>query len=237
MKFTKQEQSLIKLAAAHMAPQMLKKATLQDKLAEYGIGMNKKAADLGTIPLSEKELTPVAAGGKAAPRIGEPAPYGFTKLDDWPLKLKKYPYFASRYWNGQGWKQDDKGISDWNDARLFDRALRNEINQGAVSELGGHFTQGAVDRARGTQAQELAGRVVKPNTDAYNDAVQMLIQAGRNNQEAFETSGNTTPQNLETTPRGYFGPNRLKEKQLEVLRKYYPLMGSTDNFRRFSNLS
>lgn len=45
MKFTKQEQSLIKLAAAHMAPQMLKKATLQDKLAEYGIGMNKKAAD------------------------------------------------------------------------------------------------------------------------------------------------------------------------------------------------
>ena len=45
MKFTKQEQSLIKLAAAHMAPQMLKKATLQDKLAEYGIGMSKKAAD------------------------------------------------------------------------------------------------------------------------------------------------------------------------------------------------
>lgn len=46
MKFTKQEQSLIKLAAAHMAPQMLKKATLQDKLAEYGIGLNKKAADI-----------------------------------------------------------------------------------------------------------------------------------------------------------------------------------------------
>ena len=45
MKFTKQEQSLIKLAAAHMAPQMIKKATLQDKLAEYGIGMSKKAVD------------------------------------------------------------------------------------------------------------------------------------------------------------------------------------------------
>lgn len=50
MKFTKQEQSLIKLAAAHMAPQMLKKAALQDKLAEYGIGMAKKAAGEWTVP-------------------------------------------------------------------------------------------------------------------------------------------------------------------------------------------
>lgn len=45
MHFTKQEQALIKLAAARMAPRMAKKATLQDKLAEYGIGMGKKAAD------------------------------------------------------------------------------------------------------------------------------------------------------------------------------------------------
>lgn len=44
MKFTKQENAMIKLAAAYMAPQMVKKATLQDKLAQYGIGMTKKAA-------------------------------------------------------------------------------------------------------------------------------------------------------------------------------------------------
>lgn len=44
MKFTKQEQSLIKIAAAHRAPQMVKKATLQNKLAEYGIGLTKKVS-------------------------------------------------------------------------------------------------------------------------------------------------------------------------------------------------
>lgn len=45
MKFTEQEHALIKLAAAHLAPQLLKKATLQGKLAEYGIGMSKKASE------------------------------------------------------------------------------------------------------------------------------------------------------------------------------------------------
>lgn len=68
MKFTKQEQSLIKLAAAHMAPQMLKKATLQDKLAEYGIGMNKKAADLPGYMKAVNPLTgmPNAAAARRA---------------------------------------------------------------------------------------------------------------------------------------------------------------------------
>ena len=44
MKFTKQETSMIKVAAAFVAPQMIKKATLQEKLAEYGIGLKKQAA-------------------------------------------------------------------------------------------------------------------------------------------------------------------------------------------------
>lgn len=59
MQFTKQEQALIKLAASHMAPQMAKKATLQDKLSEYGIGLSKRAAaDVGDI--RHPAQTPVA---------------------------------------------------------------------------------------------------------------------------------------------------------------------------------
>ena len=72
MKFTKQEQSLIKLAAAHMAPQMLKKATLQDKLAEYGIGLTKQAADPSGYMKAVNPLTGMpntAAAGKAGARL------------------------------------------------------------------------------------------------------------------------------------------------------------------------
>lgn len=78
MKFTKQEQSLIKLAAAHMAPQMLKKATLQDKLAEYGIGMNKKAADLPDYMKAVKPLTGMPNTAAAAGKAG--AGYALGKL-------------------------------------------------------------------------------------------------------------------------------------------------------------
>ena len=72
MKFTKQEQSLIKLAAAHMAPQMVKKATLQDKLAEYGIGMSKKAAAAPSYMNALNPLTrmPIAAAAQAGATLG-----------------------------------------------------------------------------------------------------------------------------------------------------------------------
>lgn len=68
MKFTKQEQSLIKLAAAHMAPQLIKRASLQDKLAAYGIGLEKRAAG---------EEAPWAKGYENASGITEPinSPY------------------------------------------------------------------------------------------------------------------------------------------------------------------
>ena len=45
MKFTRNETVMRKLAAAYMAPQLLKRASLQDKLAAYGIGLEKRAAD------------------------------------------------------------------------------------------------------------------------------------------------------------------------------------------------
>lgn len=48
MKFTKQETSMIKLAAAFIAPQC-KQATLQSKLAEYGIGQTKQAYTAGQV--------------------------------------------------------------------------------------------------------------------------------------------------------------------------------------------
>lgn len=60
--------AMIKLAAAYMAPQLVKKATLQDKLAEYGIGMNKKAADVPDYMKAANPLTGMpstAAAGKA----------------------------------------------------------------------------------------------------------------------------------------------------------------------------
>lgn len=46
MKFTKNETAMRKLAAAYMAPQLIKRASLQDKLAVYGIGLKKRAADI-----------------------------------------------------------------------------------------------------------------------------------------------------------------------------------------------
>lgn len=53
MKFTKNETAMRKLAAAYMAPQLIKRASLQDKLADYGIGLQKKAfvaGQVGKIP-------------------------------------------------------------------------------------------------------------------------------------------------------------------------------------------
>lgn len=47
MKFTKNETAMRKLAAAFMAPQ-IKRASLQEKLAVYGIGLEKRAADIKT---------------------------------------------------------------------------------------------------------------------------------------------------------------------------------------------
>ena len=46
MKLTKKETAMRKLAAAYMAPQLTKKASLQDMLAAYGIGLEKRAADI-----------------------------------------------------------------------------------------------------------------------------------------------------------------------------------------------
>ena len=53
MKFTKNETAMRKLAAAYIAPQLIKRASLQDKLADYGIGLQKKAfvaGQVGKIP-------------------------------------------------------------------------------------------------------------------------------------------------------------------------------------------
>ena len=73
MKFTKQENSLIKLEAAHMAPQMIKKATLQDKLAEYGIGLKKQAADAdgkwSALALPKPGIAQAAPVAKPDPRM------------------------------------------------------------------------------------------------------------------------------------------------------------------------
>ena len=44
MKLTKQENSMVKVAAAYAAPYLIKKASLQDKLAAYGISLDKKAS-------------------------------------------------------------------------------------------------------------------------------------------------------------------------------------------------
>lgn len=47
MKLTKQETSMVKVAAAYAAPRLVKKASLQQKLAAYGIGLTKKAETNG----------------------------------------------------------------------------------------------------------------------------------------------------------------------------------------------
>ena len=337
MKFTKQEQSLIKLAAAHMAPQMTKKATLQDKLAEYGIGMSKKAADPSGYMKAVNPLTgfpgasagaqvgarlasrvaPYVAGGatgdiaKAAPTktapapttavqgsgaagsiakdnianlirqmsqranarsaaaaqtgaalgsalagrqqpqaqapaagsnlirtaapgmpmIGQPVPTDAAIESPYDGKTStQYPYMSSRagqqLWTEVGGRE--KAVEN---ARIFDNALNKQLQTKP-------WGQGIVDEARQAQASELARRVAAPGTNQYEDALNMLIQAGRNNQKSFENKGETIPRhpNFEI-PEGYEGPNRLNGGQQKSLREFFPAMGATGNARRFSNLS
>ena len=351
MKFTKQEQSLIKLAAAHMAPQMRKKATLQDKLAEYGIGMNKKAADASSYMNALNPLTglpniapaakagarlafrvaPAVAGGatgdiaKAAPTKTPPAPThavqgsgtagSFAKGNIANLirqmsqkanarnaaaaqagaavgsalagrqqgqsqapasqqsqapvasELPKHPMIGSpmpstlgtpRFWGSgddsakypytyQRWLKTppeefaEGGDSSLENVRIFDNQL--EKLQQSIDGVAPANEQALVDMARARQARTFADRITAPGTNQYNDAIQMLIQAGRNNQEAFENTGTTPTDSVQTggsrtgIPKGYTGPNRLNEEQLRRLRNYYPAMGATGNARRFSNLS
>ena len=344
MKFTKQEQSLIKLAAAHMAPQMTKKATLQDKLAEYGIGMSKKAADLPDYMNALNPLTgfPGASAGaqagarlasryapyvpgvatgdiaKAAPTKTAPAPTtavqgsgaagsfakgnianlirqmsqkanarsaaaaqagaavgsalaggkktqtqlpanppGASELPKKPMigtpvpgnvgiqgginygdLRREYPYAYQRWLNSPD-TRDENGATAIGNVRLFDNYLTRELRGDGTGN--GVFDQGAVDRAREAQARSLARDVTAPGTNQYNDAVRMLIQAGRNNQEAFENTGKTPADTTQTggggIPTNYTGPNRLNEEQLRQLWNYFPAMGATGNARRFSNLS
>lgn len=265
MKFTKQEQSLIKLAAAHMAPQMLKKATLQDKLAEYGIGMNKKAGAWDTIkgwfggskPIADAPIKtqPDQTAGSRKDAIGAtpgsfPAGSAIHRLGDpMPSEMKphrseefraKYPYVYRRFVNSPvnsgGAYPYDNALKD---IRLFDNVLENL--QKPVNGVAPANTQSLVDSARASQARQLAERISAPGTNQYDDALRMLIQAGRNNQEAFENTGDTLLDTTETggggVPKNYKGPNRLNEEQLRQLWNYYPVMGATGNSRRFSNLS
>ena len=332
MKLTKQESAMVKLAAAWMAPQMIKKASLQDKLAAYGIGLTKKAAD---IPESLKEApkpgiaqaakpdwtkaleqaktlkaqdprmyqagvdavkgqagqardpklnflqqyfsknrpnraqqaaqagfaigsalrgaTPAPApaapaaqpaaqapAGEQTPMIGMPMPEN-EELSSSNGSKSKYPYTYQRWLSipsdsspytpvGDIMREADENKTN---VRAFDKALTEELKTSP-------FDQAAVDRARAIQADELAKQISAPGTNQYNDALQMLIQAGKNNQAGFERGG-FVPNSTEyqgfggrKVPEGYNGPNRLNVQQSNQLNRLFPAMGDTTNSRRFA---
>lgn len=322
MKLTKQESAMVKLAAAWMAPQMVKKATLQDKLAAYGIGLTKQAAgesagdhfanrqqnmsraeqadnnvSLGRLPDGSPRpaansqaswsasaiptgaiggMTPgiraavgqmlqrgvarnqaaanagaavgaALRGGQApaqsttptrveeTPMIGRPipdsAPSATTPSAVEPDMKSKYPYAYERWLN----TPDPMGGGErtaMRNVRLFDQYLNRAIGPSGVPN------QAAVEAARGQQADDFARMITSPGTNQYNDAMRMLIQAGRNNQKEFENTGKTKADTTETggggIPKNYTGPNRLNEEQLRQLQDLYPAMGDTTNSRRFA---
>lgn len=292
MKFTKQEQSLIKIAAAHMAPQMVKKATLQSKLAEYGIGLPKKASQEkqaewynpatwfksdsakgkqgqnapvsyvdnakanGMFPfpgtanawtdektrqsplelagrIEQKRLANQMAGRDPDqnPKLGPLLPAPDPNFDDFKqMDGTRTPYAHERWYaTAQGSRLGDLHAAFPN-VRFFDDALRKELEREP-------YTQAAVQRAREAQASELAKQVAAPGTDSYNDALEMLIQAGVNNQNQFENEGTVSTPKTGEVPAGYTGENRLNDEQMQLMRRLIPAMGDTTNARRFSNLS
>ena len=78
MQFTNQENSLVKLAAACAAPHMNKTSALQQKLAEYGIGMTKQAETAGQAFLRHAGN----AIGRGFDRLGEMYDNNLTKAKE-----------------------------------------------------------------------------------------------------------------------------------------------------------
>ena len=104
-----------------------------------------------------------------------------------------------------------------------------------------------MDMARKQQAETFAKRITAPGTNQYTDIVDMLIHAGKFNQQRFENFGDTPGYipsgkgwwdvNLEPGGYGheYKGQSRMLDSMKRKVRDYYPAMGSTGNARRFAN--
>ena len=62
MKLTKQETSMVKVAAAYVAPHLIKKASLQQKLAAYDVNLDKKASAKRPVNRLQEKLAAYGIG-------------------------------------------------------------------------------------------------------------------------------------------------------------------------------
>ena len=207
-------------------------------LTGYAVGQylrSKQPQAQTTAPTAQPAAQ--APAGEQTPMIGRPipdsAPSGTTPSAVVPNMKSKYPYAYERWMNTPDSIEGGNRTAMQN-VRLFDQYLNRSLDgQNDIP------SQKDVEAARGEQADDFARMITSPGTNQYNDAMQMLIQAGRNNQREFENTGKTKADTTENggggIPKNYTGPNRLNEEQIRQLQNFYPAMGATGNAQRFAN--